>query len=73
MSFELAQAQYDAAEPPDSSWICKFCDTENHDHFWMEKTIEECECCGEYMAEAALGRDVDDQIKEMKEERGRNG
>jgi hypothetical protein len=66
MSFEMAQAQYDAMEPPDDRWICRFCSTRGHDHFWMDKPIEECECCAEYMAEVAESDDADRLIDEAR-------
>ena len=66
MSFEMAQAQYDAMEPPDDGWSCRFCETINHDHFWMEKPIAECDCCGEYMAEVTESDDADRRIDEAR-------
>ena len=66
MSFELAQAQYDAMEPPDNGWLCRFCSKEDHDHFWMEKPIEDCDCCAEYMAKVAASNDADRRIDEAR-------
>jgi len=66
MSFESAQAIYDAMQPPDEGWVCPFCEVTNHDHFWMEKPHTECECCGEYMEEVAESNDADRRIDEAR-------
>ena len=56
MSFEMAQAQYDAMEPPD--WDeCPVC-----------VDLDECECDYVGTSVAAAFARADDQIKAMKED-----
>ena len=69
MSFEMAQAQYDAMEPPAFlDYLCGYCSEEEHDTCWYEweKPDPDCVCCAETARDIVSS--VDDRIKAMKED-----
>ena len=67
MSFEMAQAQYDAMEPPEFlDYLCHYCCEEEHDVCWDLKPDPDCVCCAETARDIVSS--VDDRIKAMKED-----
>lgn len=55
---------YLSDDPPDVGWVCRYCSKQDHDHFWMEQPVEDCDCCADHMAEVAASDDADRRIDE---------